>query len=57
MRLVKIAVALTVEVDADEWELNYGTAADEVRRDVRGYAADAVLFSNPAIKSVKVGGV
>lgn len=54
-RIKKVSITLTVEVDADEWALDYGTP-DDIRRDLRGYAADAVLYSNSAIKSVTVKG-
>lgn len=54
-RIKKVSVTLTIEVNADEWALDYGIPED-IRRDLRSYAADAVLYSNSAIKSVTVRG-
>ena len=53
-RLKKVIVSLAVWVDADGWALDYGTDPADLKRDVRTYAADAVLYANPAIKGVDI---
>lgn len=55
---MKIRVVLTVQVDPDAWNLIYDTAIDELRTDVRDYAAEQLRHSaaayESAITSVKV---
>lgn len=51
---IKITVKVTLDVDADEWMLNYGTPRAEVREDVRAAAADALLYlGTGSVKSVQ----
>lgn len=39
---MKIRIAMTVEVDADDWALEYGISRDEIRDDVRDYVRNAL---------------
>lgn len=57
---IKVTVKVMLEVDADEWTLNYGTPRAMVREDVRAAAADALLYlGSGSVKMVQrkdVGG-
>lgn len=39
---MKIAIRITVDIDADEWINEYGVDRDEVRADVRRYIETAI---------------
>ena len=39
-----IALKVSLTVDVDEWELNYGVSGAELAEDVRVAAADALLY-------------
>ena len=44
---IKVAITLTVEVDADGWELDYGVSgAAEIRKDVKAYVRNVVQSSS-----------
>lgn len=40
---MKVKVSFTVEIDADAWELNYGTDRANLREDVKNYAESTVV--------------
>lgn len=39
---LRVRIAFTVEIDPDAWQLNYGTAPKDVRKDVQNYAENVV---------------
>jgi hypothetical protein len=59
MTRIKFTVSLSVEVDADAWDLAYGTGTDPaaVRDDVRAYLADNLPELHEVNGLIKVRGV
>jgi hypothetical protein len=50
---VKIALRITIELDADDWADEYGVDKRDVRDDVRSYVRTA-LQSMPTVETVEV---
>ena len=51
---MKVKVSFTIEIDADAWELNYGTPRQDIREDVKNYAESAVIEQFAAVGVLEV---
>jgi hypothetical protein len=39
---MKVRVTLTIPIDTDSWQVSYGTAAEDIREDVKDYVDSIV---------------
>lgn len=39
---MKVKISTTVDINAEAWTLNYGTAPNEIRADVKAYVDDLI---------------
>ena len=51
---MKVRISLTVEVDAEGWDMDYGTgtSAKAVREDVQAWVVNTILQSNDNLTAV-----
>lgn len=50
----RVSISVTVEVDVDGWEQDYGvTGAQDIRQDVKAYVDSVIRECNPNLKVVK----